>query len=125
MTNQASIQTKIWRGYAKAAEKLGSAYAFTRPAATYPGDALFNRLVSLNAEDMKYGRPNKYGKATWYALVDGTEHPLGPGDCLVIAPGAMFSFRIGEDEPFRALACMRSGGRATLDGETFAPPWTV
>jgi mannose-6-phosphate isomerase-like protein (cupin superfamily) len=59
------------------------------------------------------------------AVVDGAEHPLGPGDCLVIAPGAMFSFRVGADEPFRAVACMRAGGRAVLDGETFSPPWTV
>jgi mannose-6-phosphate isomerase-like protein (cupin superfamily) len=59
------------------------------------------------------------------AVVDGTEHPIGPGDCLVLEAGAMFSFRVGADEAFRAVACMRTGGRATLDGETFAPPWTV
>jgi hypothetical protein len=40
-------------------------------------------------------------------------------------PGATFSFRVGAQEPFRAVACMRAGGQATLDGETFAPPWTV
>jgi quercetin dioxygenase-like cupin family protein len=74
----------------------------------------------MDSEELFFGQTG-----TAVAVVDGTEHPLGPGDCLVIPPGAMFSFRVGEDEPFRALACMRSGGRATLDGETFAPPWTV
>ena len=42
-----------------------------------PGNYLFTLKVSLNAEDMKYGRPNKYGKATWYALVDGTDLAVG------------------------------------------------
>ena len=59
------------------------------------------------------------------AVVDGVEHPVGPGDCLVLAPGAEFSFRVGADEPFRAVAAMRAGGRAVMDGEVFAPPWTV
>jgi mannose-6-phosphate isomerase-like protein (cupin superfamily) len=59
------------------------------------------------------------------AVVDGAEHPLGAGDCLVIAPGAEFSFRVGADEPFRAVACMRAGGRAVMAGETITPPWTV
>jgi mannose-6-phosphate isomerase-like protein (cupin superfamily) len=59
------------------------------------------------------------------AVVDGAEQPIGPGDCLVLPAGATFSFRVGADAPFRAVACMRTGGQATLDGETFAPPWTV
>jgi hypothetical protein len=42
-----------------------------------PGNYLFTRKVSLNAEDMRYGRPNKYGKPTWYALVDGTDLAVG------------------------------------------------
>src|SRR5664279_4097675 len=91
----ASIQGKIWKGYARAASKLGSDYQFYRPeygklqlegggslllegggsfnlegAPGYPGNPLFIRPVSLNAEDMNYRKPNKYGKATWYALVD-------------------------------------------------------
>lgn len=42
-----------------------------------PGNLLFTLPVSLNAEDMSYGKPNKYGKATWYALVDGTDLEVG------------------------------------------------
>ena len=42
-----------------------------------PGNYLFTLKVSLNAEDMKYSRPQKYGKATWYALVDGTNLEVG------------------------------------------------
>jgi hypothetical protein len=101
-----SIQSKIWKGYDRAARILGSKFQFYRPAfqnfqtegggsleteaggklllegtKQYPGNQLFMRHVSLNAEDMKYGRPNKYGKATWYALVDG--HDLKPGDYFI------------------------------------------
>lgn len=104
--NGALLQTKIWRGDKKSAEKLGSNYQFFRPelstlalegggnlelegggllglagSRNYPGTPLFVRPVSLNAEDMKYGKPNKYGKATWYALFDG--HGLKPGDYLI------------------------------------------
>ena len=49
-----------------------------------------NMFVSLNAEDMKYGKPNKYGKATWYALFDGLnaqvgDYFVGPGGTFFIA----------------------------------------
>jgi hypothetical protein len=55
-----------------------------------PGRFLTARSVSLNAEDMKYSRPNKYGKATWYALFDGTgitvsDYLIGPGGVFFIA----------------------------------------
>ena len=62
---------------------------------------------------------------TAVAVVDGAEYHVGPGDCLVLPAGAEFFFRVGEGEPFRAVAAMRTGGRAVMDGETFAPPWTV
>lgn len=154
----AKIQAKIWRGYGKAALRVGFDYKFYRPGnppvptgnydtpgrkldsgkqfdrtfeefdqgsdtfdsgkildqavdpdlidqtkldaqgATLddgadfdqPGNYLFTRKVSLNAEDMKYGKPNKYGKATWYVLVDGTDLEVGtyfkgPGGTFFIA----------------------------------------
>src|SRR3954469_14090800 len=60
-----------------------------------------------------------------WPIVDGAEQPIGPGDCLVLPAGAEFSFRVGANESFCAMACMRTGGQAVLEGETFAPPWTV
>jgi hypothetical protein len=102
----AIVQSRIWRGYGKAAEKIGFRYQFYRPigdnlqledgedlslesggnlllegGTVYPGTYLFTQHVSLNAEDMKYGKPNKYGKSTWYALFDGKE--LQVGDYLI------------------------------------------
>src|SRR3954451_3131436 len=74
----------------------------------------------MDCEELFFGR-----RGSAVAGVDGVEHPVGPGDCLVLAAGAEFSFRVGTDEPFRAIAAMTTGGRAVLDGETLAPPWTV
>ena len=74
----------------------------------------------MDSEEIFFGQS---GSAV--AVVDGVERPIGPGDCLILAAGTTFSFRVGADEPVRAVACMRAGGQATMDGETFAPPWTV
>jgi mannose-6-phosphate isomerase-like protein (cupin superfamily) len=117
----------------------GDAPVFDIPGASFTGYAAPSRGASevslwsvelaagstsaphrMDCEELFFGQS---GTAT--AVVDGVEHPVGPGDCLVIAPGEEFSFRIGPDAPFRAVAAMRSGGQATLDGETFSPPWTV
>ena len=59
------------------------------------------------------------------ATVDGEPHALDAGDCLILEPDTPFTFEVPEDAPFRALACMRAGGLATLvpEGATFAPPW--
>lgn len=104
MTNQAAIQSKIWRGYAKAAEKLGVSYQFYRPApGNFPGAALFTRYVSLNAEDMKYGRPNKYGKATSYAVTDATG--LQAGDYFTGPEGTFFLASLQPLVPILAVQC--------------------
>jgi mannose-6-phosphate isomerase-like protein (cupin superfamily) len=59
------------------------------------------------------------------AVLDGREHPLGAGDCLILPPGTPFTLHVPGDEPFRALACLPAGGQATLvpSGTTFVPPW--
>jgi mannose-6-phosphate isomerase-like protein (cupin superfamily) len=57
----------------------------------------------------------------------GQERPVEPGDCLVLPAGTDFSFRVLGDAPFRALACIRAGGKATMaaSGDTFVPPWAA
>ena len=59
------------------------------------------------------------------AAIDQAEHPLGPGDCLILPAGTAFTLNVPGEQPFRATACMPAGGQATIipDGETFAPPW--
>jgi len=59
------------------------------------------------------------------AVVDGTEQPIGPGDCLILPAGTAFTLHVPGQEPFRALACIPAGGQATMvpSGMTFVPPW--
>ena len=61
------------------------------------------------------------------AAIDETEHPLGPGDCLILPAGTAFTLHVPGEEPFRAMACIPVGGQATIvpDGPTFAPPWAA
>ena len=59
--------------------------------------------------------------------VDGEERIMGAGDCLVLPAGADFAFQVPGDAPFKAVACIPAGGKATMtgSGETVVPPWTV
>jgi hypothetical protein len=169
----ATIQSRIWRGYGKAAQFIGDTYKFYRPGnppiptgnfdtpgrtqddgqkfdqsfeqfdtgdtfdgdksfdqavnpdlvdqtkfdaagATFdsgtsfdqPGNLLFSLPVSLNAEDMKYGKPNKYGKATWYALVDGTN--LEVGDYFVGPQGTFLIAALQSLLPILVVECNRT-----------------
>jgi mannose-6-phosphate isomerase-like protein (cupin superfamily) len=67
------------------------------------------------------------GRAVVVTSAEEEERLLQAGDCLVLAPGTDFSFQVVGDEPFRALACIRAGGKATmaLSGDTFVPPWAA
>jgi mannose-6-phosphate isomerase-like protein (cupin superfamily) len=59
------------------------------------------------------------------AEIDGTEHLLGAGDCLILPAGTDFTLHVTGRQPFRAVACMPAGAQATMvpDGATFVPPW--
>ena len=61
------------------------------------------------------------------AVVDNVETTVGAGDCLILPAATPFTLTAGTDEPFRAVACMTAGGRATMlpNGATFVPPWAV
>jgi quercetin dioxygenase-like cupin family protein len=64
-----------------------------------------------------------YGQAI--AEIDGTEHRLGAGDCLILSAGTDFTLHVPGPQPFRAVACMPVGAQATMapGGVTFVPPW--
>ena len=55
------------------------------------------------------------------------EQDVVAGDCVVLATGTDFSFRVLGDQPFSAFACIRAGGKATMadSGDTFLPPWSA
>lgn len=157
MTNQALIQAKIWKGYAQAALRLGSPFNVYRPSAIKTleleasgrfgnrfGGAILGSMsadwsglgpvvltlpVALNAEDMRFGKPNKYAKGTWYALVDGTQ--LAIGDYLVGSQGTFFIAALQPLLPILVVECndtvslFRVGpptsvGVSTYSGATFA-----
>lgn len=71
----ATLQARIYAGYAKAAAKIGYNTDQYRPTSAANPLASGNKLrtlpASYNAEDLGYNKPNSYGKATWYGLFDG------------------------------------------------------
>jgi len=70
-----------------------------------PGRFMFQRRVSVNAEDMTYKRPNKYGKATWYALFDG--QGVTVGDYFIGPVGVFFIAAMQPMLPILAVSCNR------------------
>ena len=61
------------------------------------------------------------------AIINDTETTVRAGDCLILPAETPFTLTAGASGPFRAVACMTAGGRATMlpDGNAFVPPWAV
>lgn len=103
----ATLQTKIYSGYAKAAERLGvSTYVF-RPL---QADAPFTQPIatlkaSFTAEEFHYGKPRKYGQAMWYGLFDGSQTQAG--DYLVRGASIWFIASQALHLPILCVACQR------------------
>ena len=78
-------------------------------------------LHEMDVEEIFFGLQ---GEAT--LVSDGTATTVTPGDCLILPARTPFTLTAGTDRPFRAVACMTAGGKATMlpDGPTFVPPWT-
>lgn len=83
------IQALVYKGYAISAGKIGLPYAQYRPdsADLTNWSPIATLLASFNAEDMKYSKPNKYAKPTWYVLIDGSQTQVGD---YLIGPGGTF-----------------------------------
>jgi mannose-6-phosphate isomerase-like protein (cupin superfamily) len=47
------------------------------------------------------------------------------GDALIVPRDVAFRISNPGSEAFEAVACMPVGGSATVDGESFPPPWAV
>lgn len=79
--NADTLQKKIYIGYGKAAQRIGRTFEVYRPSSESnpvdPGNLVTSLPASFNSEDMKYGKPNKYGKPLWYCLVDGRQTQVG------------------------------------------------
>jgi hypothetical protein len=102
----ATLQLKVYEGYAKAAVRLGMPFAQYRPSgATNPTQGAplnASLLASFNAKDMAYGKAQDYGKATWYCLADGTQ--LAVFDYLI---GAQQTFYIAAMQPLLPILAVQ------------------
>ena len=71
------IQQKLYKGYAKAAKRTGTVYQHYRPSSASdplsPHNQMADLYASLNADDPTFSRPNVFGKATWYGIMDGAQ----------------------------------------------------
>lgn len=105
----ALLQTKIYSGYAQAALRIGDQVDQYRPSSASNPLAIGNKLrtmyASFNADDMTYGRPNKYGKPTWYALFDGSLASVG--DYLDGPQGTFFVAAMQLALPILVVKCDR------------------
>lgn len=103
----ATLQQKIYSGYAKAALRIGPTYSLYRATSAInplaPANLITSLPASFNAQDMKYGRPNVYGKPLWFALVDGTQTQVG--DYLVSDEKTYFIAAMQETLPILAVEC--------------------
>jgi hypothetical protein len=109
--NAAQITAKINHGNSRVATVLGKAASQYRPASTTgPVIAAGNLvqsglMVSYNAQDMAYRRPNLPGKSLWYAVLDATL--VQEGDYLVSIDGTYFIAGMQTMLPILAVQCNR------------------
>lgn len=107
--DSATLQNRIYKGYAKAAQRIGPTYTLYRPSTStnpiVPGNVIATLPASFNAEDMTYKKPNKYGHPVWYCLVDGTQ--TRPGDYLVNGNTTYFIAAMQLTLPIIAVDCNR------------------
>jgi hypothetical protein len=108
--NVAQLQQKIATGYAKSAQVLGLPNIVYRATSSLTpiaaGNALATLPASFNAEDMGYQKPQRFGNALWYCLIDGTQTHVG--DYLVGAAGTFFIAAMQPLLPILAVKCNRA-----------------
>lgn len=101
------LQAKIYAGYSQAAKRLGLDNVQYRPVGA--GNPLATAgatiKVSYNAEDMKFGKANKYGNPVWFGLFDG--RITQPGDYLVGPQGTFFIASQQLHLPIQCVQCNR------------------
>jgi hypothetical protein len=108
----ATLSDRIYAGYAKAAIRIGYLVDQYRPAdagaAIAPGNKLASFHASFNPMDMKYGRADKYGTATWFGLFDGRLTAVG--DYLINQQdGTYFIAAQSTILPILCIECNRIG----------------
>jgi hypothetical protein len=101
----ATIQTKIYAGYAKAAPHIGMPYDLYRPAD--PMAPLATRLATITASfnvGGSFRQPNRASNPLWQCIADGAR--LKPGDYL-IGGSTFFIASMQPLLPIQAVECHR------------------
>jgi hypothetical protein len=106
----ATIQDRIYRGYGKAAQRIGFAHdvfrATTANDPTDPARKIATIKAAFDAATYSFTRPNKYGTALWNGLFDGRTTQVG--DYLTGPGGTYFVAAQQHLEPILAVECNRT-----------------
>lgn len=107
----ATLQNHIYKGYGKAAQRLGLPNVVSRPllAADPLANVIGTLLCSFNAEDWKYIKASKYGRPTWFGLFDATT--TRAGDYLVGPQGTFF---IAAQQLHLSVLCVECNRRVAM-----------
>ncbi|MDE3023757.1 MAG: hypothetical protein KGI54_18230 [Pseudomonadota bacterium] len=101
----ATLQAKVYGGYAKAATRIGLPFDLHRPtSATTPlPTKLATIQASFNNENFNYEHPNKYGNSVWYGILDGTQTQVGD---YLIGTSDPSTFFIAGMQPLLPILCV-------------------
>ena len=86
----ATLQQKIYAGYARAAGKIGLSYQLFRAAGALnpmAGTPLATLAAAFSAEDYRFAKPAGYGQAAWWGLFDGAQTAVGD---ILVGPKTFF-----------------------------------
>lgn len=104
----ATLQAKVYKGYGKAAQRIGYPYQQYRPNSpnnpllTTPIQTLFASFTT----NFIFNQPNKYGQATWLGIFDGSS--VIPGDYFVGHGGTYFIAAMQDTLPIYCVQCNRT-----------------
>jgi hypothetical protein len=80
----ATLQQRIYAGYARTAAQIGLPYQLFRATSAFnpmAGPGLAALPAAFSSADLRFELPQAYGRATWQAVLDGTQ--LLVGDILI------------------------------------------
>ncbi len=86
----ATLQQKIYAGYARGAAKIGLPYQLFRASTALSplaGPPRATLQAAFSAEDYRFAKPAGYGQASWWGLFDGAQTLVGD---ILVGPKTFF-----------------------------------
>ena len=119
------LQSKLWKGYGKAALRIGTPYAVYRPSGATNPIVSGNLITTIpaaftihGAGQYKFDKPSDYKDALFHGLFDATM--LHQGDYLVGSSGTYF---ISAFDPIKPILCVNASRTLTISRQnTIAAP---